>query len=145
MAGARLWKLLLSKVAEALQEMLVLEASALKSCGSLARNVPFGSILLEKVAEASHEMLVLEAFCLKSCRSPARNARFGCFLLEKLPKPRTKCSFWRGDFVVVWLCLWCGVFGGGVVMFLVWCFYGGVFVVVFLVWCFVVVFGVVFR
>ena len=73
-----------------------LEASFLKSCGSLARNVRFGSLVLEKlrkprakcsfwklvarkVAEASLEMLVLEACCLKSCGSLARNARFGSF------------------------------------------------------------------
>ena len=111
-AGARLWKLLLSKVAEVSHEMLVLEASALKSCGSLARNARFGSFCFEKlrkprtkcsfctlvawkVGEVSHEMFVLEACCWKSCGSLARNARFGSLLLEKLRKPRTKCSFWK--------------------------------------------------
>ena len=135
-AGARLWKLLLSKVAEASHEMLVLEASPLKSCGSIARNARFGSfcfekwrkhrtkcsfwkLLLWKVAEASHEMLVLEACSLKSWGSLAQTARFGSLFFEKLRKCRTKCLFWC-------LC-------GGVVVFLRFC--GDVFVVVFLWWC----------
>ena len=43
------WKLLLWKVAEASHEMLVLEASAFKSCGSIARNARFGSFSFEKL------------------------------------------------------------------------------------------------
>ena len=89
-----------------------LEASAFKSCGSIARNARFGSfsfeklrkhrtkcsfwkLLLWKVEEASHEMLVLEPCSLKSWGSLVRNARFGRLFLEKLRKPRTKCSFWN--------------------------------------------------
>ena len=76
-------KLLRGKVAEASHEMLVLEASALKSAGSIARNARSGSfsfeklrkhrrkcsfwkLVLRKVQEALHEMFGLEACRLKS-------------------------------------------------------------------------------
>ena len=101
-AGARLWKLLLSKVAEVSHETLVLEASALKSCGSLARNAPFGSLLLEKLRKPRTKRSFWKQVVVKSWGSLARNARFGSLFLEKLRKPRTKWSFWKQVMVKSW-------------------------------------------
>ena len=106
------WKLLMSKLLEASQETIILEASYVKIVGSLARNDHFGSflcqncwkprkkqsfwnLLMSKWSEASHETIILEASYVKIVGSLARNDHFGSFLCQNCRKPHTKRSFWK--------------------------------------------------
>ena len=131
--------------------MLVLEASSLKSCGSLARNVRFGSLSLEKLRKPRAKCSFWKLLYLSSSTGVVLSSTFGGGVFVFV-----WCCLCGGVFVVVfvWWCF-CGVFevvfvwwcfcGGVCVVVLLWrcflwrCFCGGVFVVVFLRWCFFVV------
>ena len=106
------WKLLMSKLSEASNETIILEASYVKIVGSLARNDHSGSflyqncwkrrkkrsfwkLLMSKLSEASHETIILEVSYVKIVGSLARNDHFGTFLCQNCRKPRTKRSFWK--------------------------------------------------
>ena len=124
---------------EASHEMLVLEASSLKSCGSLARNVRFGSLSLEKLRKPRAKCSFWKLLYLSSSTGVVLSSTFGGGVFVFV-----WCCLCGGVFVVVfvWWCF-CGVFevvffrgGVFVVVFLWWCLCGGVFVVVFVWWCF---------
>ena len=79
------WKLLMSKLLEASQEPIILEASYVKIVGSLARNARFGSFLCQNCRKPRAKRsfwkltLVLEACSVKFGDSLARNDHFGSF------------------------------------------------------------------